>query len=285
MTICIAAITSELKLIPYEDLIVVASDPKVSFGSHSAENTIKAESVHECWGIMFAANDITQATPVIDRVRELLQGQQGTLQQLKSAFKKAYQEQVREIVSDTLLSPFGMSLDDFRKKGSKQLPAQTCLSIAQQIRDFDFGCQFLGYGFDPQKRPHIITVDNPGNISVWDKPGFCAIGSGSPAALTVFSLMGQAAEKTTFQETIYNVLAAKYMSEGADGVGKETFFFVKKYKSAAMMMSLKVEPEMRKLWESRGRPKLPGEIAELKELIRRANIRFLVNGKEETIKY
>ncbi|MGB7152812.1 MAG: hypothetical protein WBD08_01330, partial [Candidatus Acidiferrales bacterium] len=62
-------------------------------------------------------------------------------------------------------------------------------------------------------------------------------------------------------------------------------FFVKKYKSAAMMMSLKVEPEMRKLWESRGRPKLPGEIAELKELIRRANIRFLVNGKEETIKY
>jgi 20S proteasome alpha/beta subunit len=285
VTVCIAAITAETRLLPYEHIIVTASDTKVSFGSHSAENTIKAESLHESWGVMFAGNDITNAVPVMDGAREILKGKDGTFREAKNAVKMAYQEHLRELISDTFLSPYKMTFEEFKKKGQKQLPGHIYNSVCEQIREFDLGCTFLVYGFDEVKRPHLFVADNPGRISVYDKPGFCAIGSGQMNALSMLSYMGQATEKTSLPETIYNVLTAKYMAEGADGVGKETFFFLKVCQAEAMIAYLHIEPHIRAIWESEGRPKLPSEMPRVRELVTSANFRFLLkDGKEKTVR-
>jgi 20S proteasome alpha/beta subunit len=221
---------------------------------------------------MIAGNDIAQCVPVIGRATEALRGKPGDFPGVRRAFKKAYQEQLREVVEDALLSPFAMTLDEFKKKGSKQLPVREFESISDEIRRADLGCLFLVFGFDDHKRPHLFVVENPGRVSVYDKPGFWAIGSGAPSALAMLSHMGQAAEASSFEETVYNVLAAKYISESADGVGKQTFFFVHEHNSIAFAASPQIESTVRDIWEKEGKPRMPATVP---EIIKRADVRVI----------
>ena len=66
-------------------------------------------------------------------------------------------------------------------------------------------------------------------------------------------------------DTIYNVLAAKFSSESADGVGKETFFIVQKYGSIAFTSQGHLKRAMRQLWDDKGRPRIPPEAAQIVE--------------------
>ena len=207
MTTCVAAITYEKREPPFPSLIVSASDLRISFITHSADNTVKSEPFHESWTAMIAGEEISQAVPVIERATKLLEGDPGSFTKVRKEFKRAYQEQRQEVIEDRLLSPFDMNLQEFKKEGRSQLPPKEYASIVEEIRRINLGCMFLVYGFDEKKRPHIFVVDNPGQVSVWDKPGFCAIGSGSETAMAMLSHLRQAKEESSFEETVYNVLA------------------------------------------------------------------------------
>jgi ATP-dependent protease HslVU (ClpYQ) peptidase subunit len=271
MTTCIAAIA--WNLLTRESFIVTASDMRVSFGGDfSAEEVVKLEGFHKEWAALIAGSDISQSTSVIERAKKIVKGKKNALAVIQDGFKKAYQEQLREVITDKFLSQFDMSLDDFKKKGRRQLEPNLFQSLSFGIRNEKLGCKFLIYGFDGEGRAHLFEVSEPGKIQSKDKPGFWAIGNGAVSALSTLATLKQASERSSLNDTIYNVLAAKYTSESASDVGPDTFLFVKKKGSIGFRWKLNFEKELREAWESEGRPKMP---LKAKQILENAQIGFI----------
>jgi 20S proteasome alpha/beta subunit len=251
VTTCIAAITQRF-------FIVTASDTRLSFGgSYSTDGVVKDEGIHREWGVMIAGNDISQAPLVVDEAKRLLRKQTGEFRVVKDALKKAYQSARREVITDRLLSSFDMTIDDFKKKVSRQLHPEVFADISIRMREFNLGCTLMVYGFDDDVQPHIFTVTHPGRIEVYDRPGFWAIGAGQASALSTLSVLRQNSARSTFAETVYNVLTAKYTSESASDVGPETFLWIKKVNCNGFSSRATFERSVRAAWESEGRPKIP----------------------------
>jgi len=121
-----------------------------------------------------------------------------------------------------------MSIDEFKKKGSKQLHPEVFADISIRMRSFSLGCTFMVYGFDDNVKPHVFTIANPGRVESFDKPGFWAIGAGARSSLSTLSVLRQHPDRCSVEQTIYNVLAAKYSSESASDVGPETWVWIKR---------------------------------------------------------
>ena len=248
VTTCIAAIAR-----PYH--IVTASDTRLSFGGdYSTDGVLKEQPIHREWGILIAGNDMAQAPPVIDEAKRRLRGKSGDLRTVRTAFRSAYQSCRREVMTDRLLSSFDMTIDDFKKRGRSQLPPALYVDLAFQIKNFNLGCTFLVYGFDDDSFPHLFTIRNPGHIESYDRPGFWAIGAGASSALSMLALLKQNSERSMLDETIYNVLAAKFSSESASDVGPETWLWIKKFNCIGFSNSPGMEKEIREQWETIGKP-------------------------------
>lgn len=261
LTTCIAAIVGGFfRATPN---IVTVSDTKASFGgSYSTEGVMKLEHFHRQWATLIAGDDIGQCDLVIERAKKLLRSKVGGLQVVMDGFKAAYKQQFHSAVEDELLAPFDMTLDQFRRRGKTELNAEVFADLSFQIRNFKLGCKFLVYGFDDKKRPHLFSVDSPGQVTSHDRLGFWAIGSGARSALSMLAALGQTAGVTPLSSTIYNVLAAKYISEGASDVGRQTFLFIKRYGSTMYTNKSGLEATVRRIWESEGRPRTNAKAVE-----------------------
>jgi hypothetical protein len=180
---------------------------------------------------------------------------------VKDAFKKAYQQHFREVITDDLLSRFDMGYEEFKKHGRDRLNPEVFADISFQIRRANLGCTFLIYGFDDRKHPHLFTVTNPGRVDVYDKPGFWAIGKGATMALGMLAVLRHR-KNTPLEEAVYNVLASKYASESASDVGPETWLFISKYGADAFLHVGDFEEGVRKIWEEKGRPRTNEEAVE-----------------------
>jgi ATP-dependent protease HslVU (ClpYQ) peptidase subunit len=266
MTTCIAAIT-------VDRLIVTASDTGMAFGEEfSVGDVIKLEGFHGEWAALIAGSDVSQAPFVIERARRNLQGKIGELRTVKDEFKRAYQDQLREVLTDEFLSPFDMTLEDFKRKGRRQLDPTVHQSLSFGIKNAKLGCKFLVYGFDAgDESPHLFEIGGNGKIESRDKPGFWAIGSGAVSAISMMAHLGQSSEATRMRETLYNVLAAKYISESASNVGEGTFLFIKRMGCNSFSHSPGMEKDIKRVWKERGRPTIPPEAL---GVIDRADIRF-----------
>jgi 20S proteasome alpha/beta subunit len=265
VTTCIAAITQRY-------FIVTASDTRLSFGgSYSTDGVLKDEGIHREWGALVAGNDISQAPFVIEEAKRLLRGKSGELNVVKDAFRRAYQSCRNEAITDSLLGTFEMSIDEFKKKGSKQLHPEVFADISIRMRSFSLGCTFMVYGFDDNVKPHVFTIANPGRVESFDKPGFWAIGAGARSSLSTLSVLRQHPDRCSVEQTIYNVLAAKYSSESASDVGPETWVWIKRVNCDGYSSSVGWEKEVKELWEREGRPKtLPSAV----QAIQRGNLSF-----------
>ena len=168
---------------------------------------------------MVAGNNISHAIPIIENARGYLEKAKDTLRSVRSCMKRAFQERVREVITDRVLYKFALDMPTFLKKGKRILDAGTFADLSRAIRTVNLEeLQFLVYGFDVNGTPHLFTVCDPGEDRTWDVPGFRAIGVGEYAAETILYYFNQS-PKITFEETIFNVFAAKFMAERAPGVG------------------------------------------------------------------
>jgi ATP-dependent protease HslVU (ClpYQ) peptidase subunit len=265
VTTCIAAITGRAALSGQPpDILVTASDTKLSFGGeYSAEGSVKLSLFHKDWGAMVAGSDISQSAFVLERAKTLLRGKSGSLQVVMSAVKKSYQEQLQEVITDDLLSRYQMTIAEFKKKGKAQLLPEVYAEISLRTKIYNLGSTFLVYGVDDRKIGHIFTVRNPGKSELHDKPGFWAIGQGASSALSMMSALKQVRGRTPFEETIYNVLASKYFSEGASDVGRETYLFIKTHGSGGYSYRARLEDDIRAIWEKEGKPRTNPEAVTL----------------------
>ena len=266
VTVCIAAMT-------VEKYIVTLSDTRVgSFTSSADVSTVKLEPFAKDWLAMMAADDLTQCLSVIEKAATYFQNRANTIQVARHCLKRAYQNHLAEVATDRVLGRFQMSMKDFLKTGKRRFTESKFNALCEEIRSVIADWQFLAAGFDSQGMPHLFTVEEPGQDFVYDRPGFCAIGSGRHAAEGMLMYLGQNTVKNLY-ETVFNVYAAKFMAEKVDGVGKHCYLFIKKPGSTACSIHGYVEPDIRKEWEEKCAPRISREYID--RMIREKPIKLL----------
>ena len=261
MTICIAAISNQRsdRQGPY---IATISDTMISGGTISADaSTLKYEQFHPDWIAMMAADDITQCLPIIAKASDYFANRKNTLAVARAAFKRAFRKHLIEMREDAVLGQYGMTLDEFLRCGKRRFTATKFDSLCERLEAIDPKCEFIVHGFDFQGKPHIFHVHSLGSDSVWDKPGFCAIGSGKWAAETMLFSLNQSID-CSLSETIYNICAAKFMAEKSDGVGEYSALYARRQGSSFFSHGFGMLEEIRQAWEKDGCPKVPTGIVQ-----------------------
>jgi hypothetical protein len=281
MTVCIGAICHERPFHGDVPLIVTASDQMLAGAFSSSDaSTIKNEPVHKDWSVMMAADDFSQCVPIIELARKYFHGRANTLQVARTSFKKAYQQHMAERAADIVLGRYGLDMKTFRKSGKRMFTESKFNALCNAIDDVRGDCDFLIYGFDGMGAPHIFKVKDPGRDEVYDKPGYCAIGSGCYAAGMMLFHLNQTID-CSLRQTIVNVCVAKFMAERVPGVGKATFLYIKKQGSNVVgYAGIDMEEEIRAAWEKEGCPRVPSGII---EKLRSVSITCGLSGTDEWI--
>lgn len=263
MTVCIAGLVLQEK-------IVTVLDRKLSMPSFSADYLMeKMDPIHPNWIAMLSGEDITQAVPIWDRVRRNLgyvsvrgpYPEEKTLEQVVRAFVTAFQEHRKQEIEDRFLTQHNLTVERFINEGKKLLGASLFTHVWNQIASFEVKCGFLVTGFDKEKGAHLFTIDDPGIYANYDSPGFWAIGSGQQQALaSIFA--AEVTSNPTFESLLYDLCAAKFMAESADGVGKSTTVRVHEFGKSPSFFDDVAIGKIREIWEKEGRPRRPANAVE-----------------------
>jgi 20S proteasome alpha/beta subunit len=222
VTICITAICEHTE----EEAIITACDKMVSMGGYvSGDKTIrKIDPVLYDWTLMFAADDISPITPIVEEIRET-SATPATLKGVADLIKRAYRNQRNRQIDDEILQPVGLSMRSFLSDGKSQLSERAYEKIFDRIESYDLGIELLVQGYAQDRDPHVFTVTNPGKCNFYDKVAFWAIGSGQHQAIA--SLFATGYDKFhPLEVCVAKVLVAKFMAESSVGVGKDTWLLI-----------------------------------------------------------
>jgi hypothetical protein len=272
MTVCIAAICTSGD----DNAVITVSDSKVSMGGYFSADKMayKTEPVLGSWMALMAGDDISHATPILEMMaiaKTMLPTL--TLDEITSLAKSSYRKQRAIVAEDRFLSPYNMTLDEFKSSGRDVFLQETHAEIIRSIRDCDLKLEILFGGFDKSKAPHIFRLGDPGDCDYYDKVGFWSIGSGQHAALS--TLFAHQYNRTESLGTcVFKVLAAKYTAESAIGVGEDTHLMVSFSKSPWMsFVADKVEAKVKAQWKRL--PKIPKQAPKLIDDELKHNAEFL----------
>jgi hypothetical protein len=217
MTICIAAICNE------NTTIVAAFDHMLSSSWISADSIggFKFIPLGGTWGAMVAADDVTEAEPITEKVKQRMTQERRSIAQMESLFKDAYVSERQSRAESQILGVYGLTMDRFVSKGYKEMGGRVFYELCTQIQKVRLSCQFLIVGFDDKYKPQLSVIDDTGIASRFTKIGFAAIGCGAPNALGNLYLH-EYQKRFSPDLAVYLVSEAKFMAESAPGVGKKT---------------------------------------------------------------
>src|SRR5580658_6135637 len=223
MTVCIAAICDT------RDSIVAVSDSKISAEYTSGDNIAMKGfglSKNGHWRMMYAANDVSPISSLVNRIRQQLENTPNHLSAVTAGVQTAYREEI----------------------------ADQRLNRSIKSKKMTLGIDLCVFGFDEQSKAHVFGVSDPdGKITNYDIPGFHSIGTGSWLADAMLYFYGQQII-TPATRTIFHALAGKFMAEPASDVGEKTNVWV--FTSAGKAIPLDDRP-IREMWESEGKPRIP----------------------------
>jgi hypothetical protein len=229
MTVCIVVACDEQAADTVPKLIMV-SDTLLTLGATSAR-VLKARGIAPMWNTLVAGDDVTYTEDVIELARELVSLKQDhTLADIASSMTKAYQTIRRQQIEAQYLSSYDLTISEFLSK-TPDFPTPTKRqSILDEIDKFDLGCEFLVCGFPSKDRkasksPHIFQITNPGRYVPQTLLGYYAIGSGDISAVTYLARRNQHSF-CSFEESLFNAIAAKKLAEKAQGVNEVTLVLV-----------------------------------------------------------
>jgi hypothetical protein len=215
--------------------IVTVSDQRLSYGEiipAADEGTMKNVKLTRKWSMMFAAEDATAFTPVLNETLAILlkldlpaskyKGLQRdfTTGMVMDAARQAYEKEFNERFFRDKLARFGFAdISEFRKFGYAEMGKDLYHQYSMDIAKFDLGLEILVYGFDNVGSPVLFEVGNPGKIINHTMRRYAAIGSGTLMALAA---LNRKPLGPTLADTIYRVVDAKFSSETARDVGRKT---------------------------------------------------------------
>jgi hypothetical protein len=217
------------------------------------------------WGILFAANDVCEAFPIIIKAQELLNFAEGpeTRTKVETAVCDAYNSRVREFAVRNYLSRYGFTtVDEFLKSGLQQFGEQIFTDMYRKIEEIDLGV-FIVYGFDQiTKTSHLYEIHSPGSSSNHDLTRYCAVGSG--AAMAMASLTARDFDERSVPNAIYRLCEAKFCAETASGVGRSTTILVLDRAGETAPLGFGADVQvLRDIWEKTRKTPPPREAIDL----------------------
>jgi hypothetical protein len=251
VTVCIAAIA--------EDCIITASDLKVTKGFYSADLvSLKYWTIHPKWTALLAGK-ISRHWKVTGEVYSKLDPKKDyRAEQVADVCTQAYITYQKQLAYEKVLSPFGLSFESFLTKRT-ELGDTIFERLWLEISRIQAGFDMLVAGFMGDS-PRIFIVsnpseDNPSFVTNCDEH-FAAIGTGAYAAeSTLFGLW----EKFDLglESKLYQVLAAKFVSETASDVGKATYVRILRPDGSTSQIDADfIERKLRPEWENFGKPRM-----------------------------
>lgn len=256
MTVGIAAMADG------HNAIVFVTDQMMSVGIRTADLPLvtKGYLVHGHWFALYAGT-VTLVPPILNKVKAALSANtDADVSEVSATFVRVYQAERQRLAEQSVLSPFGIDIQTLVNHLTNNQSAGLA-DMKRRIQDFDFDCEFLVGGFDPDGSAHIFTVTPPGVENHYDSIGFWSIGSGAEAALSSL-LFRRLHVVMPLKQTIYHVAEAKFMSECAMGVGRSSLFFILESDGKCKMLPIADVPKLRQMWEAEGQPPIPANLAE-----------------------
>ena len=162
-----------------------------------------------------------------------------------------------QVIEAKILRRYGMTVQQFIDKGRKSFTDQVFYDICTRIDGVGLSLAFLLCGFDANHTPHlrVITADEPPQN--FDSIAFAAIGTGASAALASLSFAADHhgfGRYSEIPDSLYHLLAAKFMAESATDVGHDTFCISIGKKGTFMIHHL-AEKAVRDSWLKQGAPR------------------------------
>jgi ATP-dependent protease HslVU (ClpYQ) peptidase subunit len=263
VTVCIAGLCDQLSS------IVAVSDEMITFGDVSVDRTAeKISPLHRSWFAMYAANDITDVRPILDKATFLICAakRERSMTEVGEAFQTAYATRHEQLIEHRLLIPNGFrSLDDFHLRGKESLTVSQFNRLSRCMRTIKPECKFLIGGFDLMGIGHLLVQEANSPYQCYDDPGFWAIGSGQNEAIS--SMIFQA-DKLGFGMyssealCIFHLLVAKFMAESNKLVGRETSVVVHARGEQPRYLMPEDVAKVRTAWEEHFLPRAPVELIE-----------------------
>ena len=215
MTICIAGIAENKKIVAFTDRMLTLPAP-VKTAFEITEND-KAIQLADKDVAMFAG-DVLKANAILKRAKKDIQTNWGA-EKVADKVCEAYKEQWVSDIEEALLRRFGLSRKDFVNK-QRELENDLVKNINNTIGTYNLGVEIIVAGIDGGE-PRLFKIENPGIITSHDPVGYCCVGSGAQHA--TFSLI-ESQYNPSFLEarSIYAIMQAKKRAQYDPGVGDLT---------------------------------------------------------------
>jgi hypothetical protein len=284
VTVCIAAFSEG------EDQLCVVTDAKAAFGDFSSDKgAVKHEHLGNGHITLIAGNDVVYALTILAKAKKRIA--KDSIRDSDETAEILYDELCsarNQLIESKVLRKYGMTVQQFIDKGRKSFTDSVFYDICNRIDRTELSLTFLLAGFDSNMAPHlrVITVDEPPQN--FDSIAFAAIGSGAPAALASLSFAADHhgfGRHSEIAASAYHLLSAKYMSESATDVGRDTFF-LSIGKRGTHMVHFMGDDAIRASWLKHGAPKhAKPTIGIIKDLLVTTDKLFSRGVIEKCVKY
>ncbi|MFX0172635.1 MAG: hypothetical protein ACFE9L_12005 [Candidatus Hodarchaeota archaeon] len=215
MTICISGLCEN------GEKIIIASDKMVTVGSiiefeHDVAKFVKL--TNNCV-ILNAGSATIQDDIIKEALSKIKPLKKPNLNKITEIINEGYSKVRRKKAEELYLKPKGLDFRAFYQTQRSLLP-EVVFQIMTLIDGTNLGVEYILCGFD-EEGGHIHHITDPGTSECFDSVGFCAIGTGSVNAISVFTAYNYA-PKFSLSESLYLVYLAKKEAERAPGVGNDT---------------------------------------------------------------
>ena len=249
MTLCIAAVARD-------KAIIAVSDMRFDLGYTSGDGMRKVGELNNFWHAMFAGSDVGNAPALLANIADALEGAtDASRKQVEKLFRDDYRAALDQRIESLVLSPYKLTVNEFSKTGVRRFTPDVFAKLCLDMAAVEVPYEFLVFGFDEKRKPHIFRVHKGGLVEDYRSIGFWAIGSGDVAAVHHMLFHGYNSA-LPLRTAAYHACAAKYFAERAN-LGERTHV-------VCLMKDGRIigidEKAIRKLWQRSGRPRIPKNV-------------------------
>jgi hypothetical protein len=259
VTVCIAVACKS------GEYVVSCTDGALSQGGETFDSTLTKMAYFDDWQLMYAGEP-SNADLIMENIRHETHAL--TRQNIQATIRRAYRQRLAQWVSDFVLAPYGMELDEFKKRGRQILTDQVAAQVAKDMNNAasQFNEELMVVGWGAMR--HAVMIYGMNRDGAWSGllTGIGAIGAGAEVARATLLLYG-INRSSTLEDTLYAVAAAKFSAERCDGVGRNTTIYVSRKRNKEDPKGRRVGDfltsqeilGLRRLWLVYGRVRVPDE--------------------------
>jgi ATP-dependent protease HslVU (ClpYQ) peptidase subunit len=286
LTVCIAAASNDGRF------VVTATDGQLTFGEITADVMLGKRVWFDDWQCMYAGEP-ANCQMIFEEMHTVHSGQPLTRENIKTVMLTAYRKRMSASLSASVLAPYDLSMDEFKKDGLNMFGEREFSRLSQLLEDhaYQYRDQLLIVGWGKTIHANMIYKIEPQRDRDYKFEGIAAIGSGEVTALSTMLLLGQS-RQTLLVDTLYNVAAAKFSAEKSydRDVGQNTSMFVQWKRTddddglpGKWITDIHVD-RLRALWEEHGRPRFPEEARkEIYDIIGESEIKTAVRDQIKVV--